>query len=116
MRLVWAALCAAFFVLGAARAEMAPNFPPQHHDWLHRQFSPTGVKCCDPGDCWVVVYRIRLVEAGSGLSGYQARLGDDWIDIPALAVTRVADNPVGAAILCISPTRHVWCFLPGPES
>ena len=100
---------------GPVLAAMAPNFPPQHHDWLEQQRSPIGVKCCDPGDCWVVSYRLVPVAPGSRMSGYQARLDNDWIDIPSDTVNRAADNPVGGAILCISLARHVWCFIPGPE-
>lgn len=112
---VVAGLLAAVLVPRLARAEMAPNFPRDQHDWLHRQYSPAGVKCCDPGDCWVVAARVRQVDPNGPLSGYQAEYDAQWIDIPRTAVTRVP-NPVGQPILCISPARHVWCFILGPET
>lgn len=102
-----AALLAAVVVPLRARAEMAPNFPRDQHDWLHRQNNANGVHCCDPGDCSLVQYRIRA-------TGYQAWLRDRWIDIPDRALMRNS-NPTGSAVLCISPTDYVWCFWPEVE-
>lgn len=114
-----AAVCAALTV----RAEMAPNFPPQFHAWLHGLYSPpragwpNGEKCCDDGDCRLVETRIRAAVA-EGDSGYQAWYGprDEWLNIPAAAVLRRADNPVANPILCINAaTLHIYCLIVGFE-
>lgn len=110
---VLAAVLAAIAGVLSARAEMGDNFPPQHHAWLHEQTSPTGVHCCDPADCWLVQYRIAP-PAAAELSGYRAFFRNAWLDIPARAVVRDF-NPTGSAVLCVSPTLHVWCFFPEVE-
>lgn len=97
----------AFCLIVSVRAEMGENFPPEHHVWLHQQSNDAGVHCCDPGDCWLVNYRIRA-------GGYQAFIRGQWMDIPPDKIVR-RGNPTGSAVLCISPTNFVWCFFPEAE-
>lgn len=119
--IILAAAAAAALLSWAARADMAPNFPPDAHPWLHQLYSPPrdgfprGEHCCDPGDCWLVTYRIRP-PTQEGDSGYQVFFADQWLNVPADRVVRRADNPTGNAVLCINAhSLHVYCFIPGGE-
>lgn len=105
----------AAFAPRLVRAEMAPNFPPEHHPWLHGLRSPQGGSCCGPADCWLVEYRLAG-RRPEGMSGYQVWHLGRWIDVPADRVVRRADNPTGRAVLCIArSTAYIYCFTPGPE-
>lgn len=115
-------LIALLLLGGVAFADPAPNFPPEHHPWLHQQYSqpiqgfPGGEHCCNEADCWVVDYRIRT-PTQEGDSGYQVLFPPvaEWLNIPTERIVR-AGNPTGRAILCINRvTLHIYCFFPSVE-
>lgn len=121
--LLMAALLAACAAYWSAHAEPALNFPRQHHGWLHELRSPpndlwsAGEKCCDPGDCWIVSYRIAT-PTREGMSGYFVRFGADELEVPMNRVTRPPENPTMQAVLCVDVRRspiYIYCFIPGPE-
>lgn len=118
-RVLW--LVALAWLAPAARADMAPNFPPADHVWLHQLYAPgpngvgRGEHCCTAADCWLITYRI-VAHPPEGMSGYQVWFHDEWLNVPADRVLRRNDNPTGNAVLCIqASTLHIYCFVPGGE-
>lgn len=105
------ALILAFLTLAHLDPDNA-HLHAQHNDWLERQRSADGTKCCDQGDVEVLVdvrWRIRG-------AGYQVLVDGAWVDVPPGRVLRpnfLDPNPYGVALL-FRP-RHggmMWCFAP----
>jgi hypothetical protein len=100
---------------GPVNAAPPENSTGQYSDWFRSLKQPgTGTSCCDLSDC-------RTVRVRSGAQGYEALVSKPdfpiefplWVAIPDDKIIRGKDNPLGAAVLCWTPSRGVLCFVQG---
>lgn len=109
------AILAAIIALPLTLAHLDPENAPlhaQHNDWLDRQRSADGTKCCDQADVEVLVdVRWRIV-AGN----YQVLLDGSWVPVPPGRLLRPNPDdptPYHDALLFRSRVgRTIFCFQP----
>ncbi|HEX5319219.1 MAG TPA: hypothetical protein VFW46_08680 [Stellaceae bacterium] len=104
-------LCATLAGIAGAAARPSDNADPTFYGWFESLRQPgTGASCCSIADCRPTEY--RLVERG-----YEARLDQEWVRVPAERILRGHPNPVGRAIVCRSPVDgSILCFVPASET
>ena len=106
---------AAAFAVGTALAWARPPegvpIDPTLHEWYESLKEPgTLYPCCSEADCRPTEYRM-------GGAGYEIRVNDNWMPVPADKVLVGYTNPVGRAVVCRSPvTGAVLCFVPSNET
>lgn len=106
--------------LMVAAAAHSPAFTDAENDWLNRQRSVDGTKCCDRNDAHVG----QNVEWRLVGGRYQVRIRDEWRDIPPGRIMRHQPNDPtpwpGEAMLFWTPVPShpdgflIWCFSPEP--
>lgn len=78
-------------------AGMHPS--PQMHQWFESLRSPAGMSCCGVADC-----RFLDVKRDSKSdSGFDVRIGDEWVRVPQRVVNLRTDNPTGRFVTCVYP-------------
>lgn len=84
---------------------------PSLSDWFKSLRQPGSmVSCCDESDC-------KRTKARIGPDGWEALTpAGDWIAIPEGRIVRPKSNPTGEPILCLSPGRTIYCFVPPAET
>ena len=95
------------------------HFTHEENDWLNRQHSRSGVKCCDMHDVHIgqnVEWRIN------NQGQYEVKVNEQWYVIQEGTIMRRNPNdpsPFGnQALLFYSPNMSggifIWCFSPEP--
>lgn len=95
-------------------------FTAEENEWLNRQRSVDGMKCCDERD----VHVGQAVEWRIVGGRYQVKIMDAWRDVPPGRVLQHREGDAspfgGEALLFWSPAPHtaegfrLWCFAPAP--
>ncbi len=103
-----AALLAVFATLLIGPAGAAD---PAIEAWFKSLKQPgSGMSCCDESDC-------KRTKARVGPDGWEALTpAGDWISVPEDRIVRPKSNPTGEPILCLSPSRSIYCFVPPAET
>ena len=67
-----------------------------------------GGSCCNDNDC-------RQASARYNGNSWEVLLEGEWVEVPIGRVLdpRKAKNPDGMHHVCVSPRRHIYCFMPG---
>ncbi|HEU0070873.1 MAG TPA: hypothetical protein VFS04_06225 [Alphaproteobacteria bacterium] len=109
--LVFAAAAAfATITPGAAQEQQPQGQQESLGSWFKNLNVPgTKVSCCDESDC-------KRTQARLGPAGYEAQTPEGrWISIPESAIIRGKANLAREPVLCLSPSRAVYCFVPDNE-
>lgn len=109
-------------IVGAMAVARPPaNFDPRLHGWFESLKQPgTSIGCCSESDCKILAadqWRATKV-------GYQIRVKDLWVDVPADKILEHEPNPTGSVVACYrqgygppDPTRvFIYCFVRGTEA
>src|SRR5258707_11470351 len=75
--------------------------------WYRSLQTPYGKSCCNMHDCHTTDARIEHEH-------WQAKIGDQWIDVPDSAVLH-RDNLAGEAVICMW-NGSVRCFIPASQT
>lgn len=88
---------------------------PEENEWMNRQHSVSGTKCCDERDVSVGIMVNWRINVGT----YEVQIGDRWVPIGAENImANVANDPSpfgGQALLfysIIGDNLYIWCFRP----
>lgn len=99
----------AFGLVLAACIGLGIGTDARAHDIYTKWERPdTGGSCCSNKDC-------RQATARYSAKGWEVLLEGEWVEVPP---GRVLDpvlfaNPDGMHHVCVSPERHIYCFMPG---
>lgn len=87
--------------IGIAATAYSHGTTVQYDSW----FDKDGNSCCNQMDC-------RPTDERIGKEGYEAKIGNDWIPVPADRILKQR-SPDGRPHLCYNPSKGVLCFQPG---
>jgi len=79
-----------------------------HDPYTSWERPDTGGSCCNNQDC-------RQATARYSGSHWEVLLEGEWVEVPPGRVLDPAKtpNPDGMHHVCVSPRRHIYCFMPG---
>jgi hypothetical protein len=79
-----------------------------HDPYTNWMRPDTGGSCCNDQDC-------RQATARFNGNGWEVMLEGQWVDVPPGRVLdpKKTENPDGMHHVCVSPQRHIYCFMPG---
>jgi hypothetical protein len=105
-------------LMSFAQAAPPPGAPGEYHEWFEKQRSIGSMPCCSVADGHI----LNEDEWRATGSGYEVRINDEWIPVPATAMRDIViggANPTGHAVVwyLITSTKDVriYCFAQGFE-